>query len=333
MITDTRNKILEYITDNKQARVYDLQRNLQISRVAIHKQLKKLLKDGLIVRIGAPPVVFYRLNSPLQTRTIKTNQLPKYTHQIIETDFLQITPDGRLLYGMEGFTYWAQSYQKNKSLTTLASEYVKIIHVQRKQFSKQGWFDATLKLKESFKEVFVNHLLFQNVYSYKVFGRTKLAKLVMYAKQTGVMDLIDKISAMAKPVIEKIIKTYSIEAVAYIPPTVPRPLQFMDELSLQLNIPLPEIKLVKVMPGDIPIPQKTLSSLNERIINAKDTIYLQHIAEPSYANILLVDDVVGSGASFNETARKLKGVKIGHKNIVAFALVGNIRGYDVIREI
>lgn len=69
MITDTRNKILEYITDNKQARVYDLQRNLQISRVAIHKQLKKLLKDGLIVRIGTPPVVFYRLNSPLQTRT------------------------------------------------------------------------------------------------------------------------------------------------------------------------------------------------------------------------------------------------------------------------
>lgn len=333
MITDTRNKILEYITDNKQARVYDLQRNLQISRVAIHKQLKKLLKDGLIVRIGTPPVVFYTPNRSNQIQAIKVSQLPEYVNQVIEANFLHITPDGKLLYGMEGFIYWVQSYQKNKSLTTLANEYTKIIHDQKEQFSPQGWFDATLKLKDTFREIFVDKLLLQDVYSYKVFGRTRLAKLVMYAKQTGTQNLIDKIAYMAKPIIEKVVKTYSIEAVAYIPPTVPRPLQFMDEFALQLRIPLPEIKLVKIMPGDIPIPQKTLSSLNERIINAKDTIYLRHIAEPSYTNILLIDDVVGSGASFNETARKLKGIKIGYKNIVCFALVGNIKGYDVIREI
>jgi len=333
MITNTKDKILNHILYHGQARVHDLQKSLLISRVAIHKQLKKLLKEGLILRVGTPPMVFYKLSGPSQTRAIETKQLSEYTHQIIETNFLHITPDGRLLYGMEGFISWAQIYQKNKPLTILADDYTKLITGQRKQFSPHGWLDATLKLEDSFKEIFVDHLLFQDIYSYKLFGRTKLAKLVMYAKQTGVRDLIDKISDIAKPVIEKIIEKYSIEAIAFVPPTVPRPLQFMDEFAFQVRISLPEIKLVKVMPGDIPIPQKTLSSLSERIINARDSIYLKSNAEPSYANVLLIDDVVGSGASFNETARKLKSVKIGYKNIVAFALVGNLKGYDVIREI
>lgn len=332
MTTNTRGEILEYIVYHGQARAYDLQKKLQISRVAIHKQLKRLLKEGLIIRVGTPPIVFYKLNSESKMRTDETKQLPEFTHQVIEANFLHITPDGRLLYGMEGFIYWAKEYQKDKPLIQLANAYAKVVQEQNK-FSQQGWLDATFKLKDTFKEVFVDKLLFQDIYSYKVFGRTKLAKLVMYAKQAGARELIDKISDMAKPVIEKIVKTYSIEAVAFIPPTVPRPLQFMDEFSDRLAIPLPKIKLVKVVPGDIPIPQKTLSSLKERIINARDTIYLKHVADPSYENILLIDDVVGSGASFNETARKLKNVKVRYKNIVAFGLVGNIKGYDVIREI
>lgn len=333
MTTNTRDEILEYISYHGQARAYDLQKTLQISSVAVHKQLKRLLEENLLVRIGTPPIVFYKLKSERKTQTVKTTQLPEYVHQTIEANFIHITPDGRLLYGMEGFIYWAEQYRRNESFISLANEYAKIIQSQ-KQNSTQGWLDATSKLKNTFKEVFVDKLLFQDIYSHKVFGRTKLAKLVMHAKQTGVRDLIDQISDMAKPVIEKIIKTYSIEVVAFIPPTVPRPIQFMDKFADRLSISLPIIKLVKVVPGDIPIPQKTLSSLNERIINARDTIYLQNAAEYSYTNILLIDDVIGSGSSFNEVAKKMKGIKkVGYKKIVAFGLVGNIKGYDVIREI
>ena len=107
----------------------------------------------------------------------------------------------------------------------------------------------------------------------------------------------------------------------------------MDEFAFQLALRLPEINLVKVIPGDIPIPQKTLVNLQERIINARDSIYIKNTRELPYANVLLLDDVVGSGASFHETAKKLKAAKIGHNRIIAFALVGNIKGYDVIREI
>lgn len=333
MITDTRNKIIDYIEYYGQARAHDLKKELQISNVAIHKQLKKLLQDGVIVRKGKPPLVFYILRVEINEaiRTTETEQLSAYVKQIIETNFLSITPDGRLLYGMKGFIYWKNLYQGKKPFEIVAKEYTDSLEEQKKYFSKNGWIEATAKLKNTFKDTCVDHLLFQEIYSYRIFGRTKLTKLVMYAKQTGVRELISKISAMAKPVIEKIIKAYSINAVLYIPPTVPRPLQFMDELALTLNLSLPEIKLVKVISGDIPIPQKTLSSVEERVINARDSIYLKDTKESSYKNVLLIDDVVGSGASFNETAKKLKAVKV--ENIIAFALVGNLKGFDVIREI
>lgn len=334
MITTTGDDIIEYIRYHGQARVQDLHKTLQISRVAVHKQLKKLLQEGLLVRVGKPPVVFYTLPSKtVVTQTLETRQLPALIQQIIDANFLSITPDGRLLYGLIGFVHWVKTYQKNKPIEIIGDEYMKTVQTQKKLFSPHGWIDATSKLLDTFKETPITHLLFEDIYSYPTYGRTKLAKLVMYAKQTGERKLIDQISNIAKPVIETIITTFSIDAIAYIPPTVPRPLQFMDEFELKLNLQLPKIGLVKVVPGDIPIPQKTLTSLEERIINARDSIYLKNNTEPSYKRVLLIDDVIGSGASFNETAKKMKKSTIGNENIIAFGLVGNIKGYDVIREI
>ncbi len=334
MITDTRHKIIKYIRYHGQARAQDIYETFRISRVAAHKQLNKLLEEGLIVRVGKPPVVFYTIPpAAAVTKASETEQLSEYEKQVIDTNFLSITPDGRLLYGMTGFVYWTQNYQKNKSIKVVADEYIDIIQNQKKLFSPGGWIDATSKLLETFQKTPITHLLFEDIYSYRTFGRTKLAKLVMYAKQTGERLLIDQIGDLAKPIIEKIIKKYHIEAVVFIPPTVPRPLQFMDELEFRLKLKLPKIELVKVIPGDIPIPQKTLVSLDERIVNARDSIYLKSNKEFSYENVLLIDDVAGSGASFNETAKKLKNSNIGYGNMIAFGLVGNIKGYDVIREI
>lgn len=332
MVTDTRDRILNYISYHGQARVHDLVRELRISSVAVHKQLNKLLKAGFLKREGKPPIVFYTFPSKEKFRSIETEKLSEYTQRLITENFLSITPDGKLLYGIEGFNYWIAQYGKKKSYAGLAQDYVSVWEDQKRYFAKGGWIDATEKLRSTFQEIYVNHLLFQDMYSYRIFGRTKLAKLVMYAKQIGSAKLIAQISTTAKPVIAKIIATYAIDAISYIPPTVPRPIQFMDEFARQLGFSLPEIELVKVIPGDIPIPQKTLASLEERIINARDSMYLKNTKESMYKNVLLIDDVVGSGASFHEAAKKLKAVK-GIRKIVAFALVGNIKGYDVIREI
>jgi biotin operon repressor len=98
MITDTRDRIVEYIRYHGQARAQDLYETFGISRVAIHKQLKKLLEEGILVRVGNPPVVFYQFPPEAAlTQPSETRQLPTYLQQVIDANFLSITPDGKLL--------------------------------------------------------------------------------------------------------------------------------------------------------------------------------------------------------------------------------------------
>lgn len=59
MITDTRERIYTYICKHEKVRVHDLVKKFQLSNVAIHKQVKKLLNEGKIEKTGNPPMVFY----------------------------------------------------------------------------------------------------------------------------------------------------------------------------------------------------------------------------------------------------------------------------------
>ncbi len=47
---------------------------------------------------------------------------------------------------------------------------------------------------------------------------------------------------------------------------------------------------------------------------------------------MIVDDAIGSGASMNEVAKKLK-IEIGVEKVIGFCLIGSYKGFDVIREI
>jgi hypothetical protein len=332
MRTRTRESIISYITERGQARVQELHEVMRLSRVAIHKQLNRLIADGAIVRAGRPPLVFYTLSSPKTVISVPHN-IPIHSQSEIEKNFLFITPDGKLLFGIAGFTYWAHTYQTNKPLEDLIRLYNQTSHTHEEmRRTRFGLIEATEKLDETFTAHAITNLFFQDVYSYPMFGRTKLAKLVMHAKQTGERQLIDTITDLARPGVHKLIEKYHIDAIGYIPPTVPRPLQFMDELQTHLNIQLPVIELVKVTPGDIPIPQKTLATREERMLNARNSIFVKQSTIP-YKHILLIDDVVGSGASFYETAQKLKQISTNVSTIIALGLVGNRKGYEVIRDI
>lgn len=338
MITNTREKIVAYITKNHQVRVHDLSRYLGVSPQALHRQLKKLVQEGTIQKVGKPPVVFYILapQADKETEDLVAKlqvELSAKSIQALTENFLSITPDGKILTGLKGFVYWVQVYQKNSSIKDLVAKYEDILTQKKKYTTARGWIDATNKLRETFDTQYIDHLFFADIYSYPLFGRTKLAKLVMYAKQLEHKDMIDEISRLVKSTIEHIVKTYDIDSVGYIPPTIPRTLQFMDELATQLHLPLPQLDLVKVLAGDIPVPQKTLTKLSERQINAARTIYMKDNKTPSYNRVLLIDDVAGSGSSFHETARKLKAADIGSETIITFAVVGNIKGYDVVREV
>lgn len=62
MITDTRERIVEFIGANGRARVGDLVEYLGLGNAAIHRQLKRLVESGVLTKTGTPPKVFYLLS-------------------------------------------------------------------------------------------------------------------------------------------------------------------------------------------------------------------------------------------------------------------------------
>jgi len=332
MITQTKEKILAFISLKGQARVHDLVREFKISNVAVHKQVKRLLSDNLIEKRGTPPTVFY-VPKKIESEVEETYEITGEERSYIENNFLSITPDGKVLNGMKGFSYWASIYGKNKSIPDLSREYMKNMNDRIKNETKDGLVDATNKLTSTFPNTPIKHLFYADIYSIPVFGRTKLAKLVMHAKGAQDKKLIEEIANIVKSKIGSLIKSQNVQAVAYIPPTVPRPMQFIWELADSLHLPLTVIEITKVVPGNVPVAQKSLTTTAERVINARESMYPKGVSHLPYKSILIIDDVAGSGASFNEVASKIAPLCEKDVKIIAFAIVGNQKGYDVIRQI
>ena len=61
MKTQTASKILDFIKKKGKARPHDLVRAIGISPVAIHKQLRRLVEKGMLVKQGVAPYAFYTL--------------------------------------------------------------------------------------------------------------------------------------------------------------------------------------------------------------------------------------------------------------------------------
>jgi adenine/guanine phosphoribosyltransferase-like PRPP-binding protein len=95
---------------------------------------------------------------------------------------------------------------------------------------------------------------------------------------------------------------------------------------------LPFVYISKYFPNQIPVPQKSLKTREQRIRNATETIIVDDSKAKNYRRVLLIDDFVGSGATLNITAKKLKDV--GVQEVIGCAFVGNADlKYDVINEV
>jgi predicted amidophosphoribosyltransferase len=103
----------------------------------------------------------------------------------------------------------------------------------------------------------------------------------------------------------------------------------MKVLERKLNLYVPHINLVKVT-GEVAIPQKALTKIEDRVSNARFSIMITE--KRKFQKILLIDDAIGSGATINETALKLKANGLA-KSIVGLAITGSFKGFDVIQEV
>lgn len=335
ILPSSSEQIIDYIHYHGQARAYDLQKALQISNVTVHKQLKKLVGQGKLHRVGKPPLVFYVLAPRERSATIsgRASIIAANTVAYINTHYLYITPLGEMLYGLDGFREWVRSTKEEARFVPLAEEYVQTHKGIEAHRLKDGWIDATEKLRTTFTDNGIEKLYYADFYSIPKFGKTKLGQLVLYAKQSQNKELIDLVIDQVKLIIERIITRYNIDTLAFIPASVPRKIQFMQEFAVRLNIPLRTFQLVKSYKGDIIVAQKSLSRIEERIVNARETIFTKSLLPINTSTILLIDDAVGSGATLNETAKKLHPANLPKKTIIGFAIVGSMKGFEVIREI
>jgi len=328
MVTDTRQKILDYITKHSQVRVADLGHFLAISNQALHKQLHTLIESGVLQKIGKPPKVFYVLSS-VSFIPISGKQEPALdyaTVRYLKDNFINITPDGRKLDGIEGFAEWCKKRQL--PIVKTASEYQATLsryHALR----KGGLLDGSRKIAATFGEVLIDELFYLDFYSIERFGKTKLGQLVLYAKQSQDRAIIKQLLNEVIPPIARFIKERKFSAIGFISPSVKRQVQLMKEIERSANFGLPILRIEKIA-TQIRVPQKSLSKLEDRVENARATFVATD--KNSYDNVILIDDAVGSGATMNEIARKLKEKGIA-KIVTGLALVGSYKGFDVISEV
>ncbi|WP_138146167.1 hypothetical protein [Bathymodiolus heckerae thiotrophic gill symbiont] len=124
-------------------------------------------------------------------------------------------------------------------------------------------------------------------------------------------------------------RSHNIDSVVFVPPTVPRAVQFMKVLEAELALSLANIKVLKII-GDMRVPQKTLKKLADRIENAQHTFVVNNTAK--FKTTLIIDDAVGSGASINQIACKLKHARHTDK-VIGFAITGSLNDFEVISEV
>lgn len=324
MEPNTEDKIIAYIKSRGQVTANDLTEHLEISRQAVHRQISRLQEEGLIYKIGRPPKVFYLLAEDEVKK--EDNTVDEKTKKVIDKNFLNITASGERQEGFEGFVNWC--FKRKEPLEKTAKEYVETIK-KYKSYKKDGLINGMHKIKGTFPDTAVDKLFYLDFYSIERFGKTKLGQLLLYAKQSQNRGLIKELVDQIRPQIEKLIKKYQIEAVSFIPPTVKREVQLMKELERQLHLTNPKVSLVKVKTPVI-VPQKTLNKLEDRIENAKRTIMVDETKK--FKTVLLIDDALGSGATINETAKKIKSQKLA-EIIIGLAVTGSFSGFEVISEV
>lgn len=325
MRTDTGKKIAEYIKKKGQVSASDLADFLNISRQALYKQLKKLQSEERIFKIGRPPKVFYLLKERAgEPEKIK---IDKNLKNVVENNFLIITPAGEKKSGWNGFVYWCRKH--NQPIVKTAVEYARTLDKYGK-FKKNGFIDGMMKMKNTFEKVYLDNIFYLDFYSIERFGKTKLGQLLLYAKQSQNKKIMAELINYIKPAAESIIKKYKIDGIGFIPPTVKRELQFMKELEKKSHFLAKKIIITKVK-TEVAVPQKTLSRLEERVENAKATFVVEEAR--SYNNILLIDDALGSGATLNEVAGQIRRKELCRGKIIGLAVTGSFKGFDVISEV
>lgn len=328
MKNETAQKILEILKVDKRQTPKQIATILQISTQALHRQLLKLQAKKLIQKIGLPPKVYYELAPPDLAVTTKEEITLSVKQRALLKDFILITSDGQYYKHHAAFKKWCQN--QNLSVEKTLEEYA-TTRAKYDAFKINGYINGMPKLIHTFpNSIYIDALYYLDFYSIERFGKTRLGQLMLYAKQSQNKDLMFELIQSITPKLNQFIKEQAIDALCFVPPTVKRSVQFMQVFASQYASILPKVSLQKIKTPII-VPQKTISKLADRIVNAQATFYA-HNQSNSYKRLLLIDDAVGSGATMNTCAKILKEANVC-QTVVGLGITGSFKGFEILNEV
>ncbi|MCU0340079.1 MAG: hypothetical protein MUE30_09345 [Spirosomaceae bacterium] len=323
----SKQLILQFLQKNGASSIDLMATKMNFSRQYIHKLIDVLLEENKIEKIGSAPHVYYHLVEQA-TQHLPTSVIDPEKETFLKQHFLWIDAMGHLLTGVDAMRYWCT--QQQLPLAKTIDEYIET-RSKYLRFYQNNLIDGLPKLKgtKGIGDIGVDFLYYLDFYAIERFGKTKLGMLMHFAKQGQNKVLMKTIVEEIKNRVLYFIIQHQIDAVVFVPPTIKRQVQIMAYLEKHLSVPLPTVQVKKIS-NPIIIPQKALSKLFERVANAKKTFVVPD--QPKFNHVLIIDDAIGSGATINEIALKLKSKKIA-KMISGLAITGSYKGFEVISEL
>lgn len=325
-----KQKILNLLLDFNELSVNEIVNKISVSNQMVHLALKQLIETKEVIKLGSSPKTIYRINKKIETPISSENEnVSEKELSFLKDNFLIVTDIGNLVEGIEAFTYWSE--QSSLPLEKTIKEFILTKKKYEVYYNKAHIIDGTEKLKitKEYAKIWLDKLFYLDFYAIERFGKTRLGTLLHYAKQGQNKFLMSIMMQEIDAKLKLFIEDNNIDAVAFVPPTIRREVQIMKFMQQKLNLSLPQIEIQKIS-GIIPIPQKSLSKMNERIRNAENTFAV--VDNRQFKHVLLIDDAVGSGSTLNQIAEKIKN-KNGSKKVTGIAVVGSFKGFDVITDV
>lgn len=98
---------------------------------------------------------------------------------------------------------------------------------------------------------------------------------MFFAKQHQDKQQLKSLISLFYRNLECLLTTFDIDAIGLTPPSISRKVQILDLVDQLLDPSIPRIPLVKYSPSKILISEKSLRRPEERIQNAKNTIFMR----------------------------------------------------------
>ena len=324
-----KEHILKQLSAKGDLSVKEMVDLLHVSKQAIHTSINQLLETGEISKFGKSPKTIYRLTAPAERTAAPALTIDSSTADFLNQNFLLINEIGEMKEGIEGFEIWCR--QRKLPAEKTLTEFISTKKKYEDYYNQLGIIDGTEKIinTKGYKKINLDKVYYLDFYAIERFGKTRLGTLLHYAKQGQNKFLMQKIVSEVKPALQKLLAAEKFNAVGYVPPTIRREVQIMKYLETHLKVNLPKVNIQKIS-GIIPVPQKSLGKIEERINNAENTFAVTDVVK--YKHVLLIDDAVGSGSTLNQIAGKLKQKGIAAK-VTGIAIVGSFKGFDVVTDV